>query len=314
MIRKIWFVILLVHYTIDAQEEKKHYSLDVNNFFGTVAKHNPDISHLITGHPSGIILSANHKTFGTKDWQRLYNYPDYGVSFIYQNMDNQFLGVHYGLFLHYNFYFFKRWLSLRLGQGVSYATKPYDAEENFRNIAYGSHLQSSTYFLWQLKKENLLDRFGVQLGLGAIHYSNGNSKAPNTSTNTVLINVGLTYSLDQYSENYIEKEKGLLKGSAPIGCGFIFRSGINESDLVGSGRYPFYTLVAYADKKLNKKSTLLLGTELFFSQALERYIDFRAVGVFDEGTTGDEQAKRVGTVFGHDLRIGRGAITTKVGY
>lgn len=305
----------IVHFAIYSQiDSKNNYTLDVNNFYGTILNHNPGISHLITGHPYGMLFSVQRKTFGEEKWQRLYNYPDYGVSFMYQDMDNEFLGTHLGLFIHYNFYFLKRYVNLRIGQGVGYSTNPYDEDDNFRNIAHGTHLSSATYALLNLKKENIFKRFGIQAGLGVVHYSNGNSKAPNKSTNTLFINAGITYNLEESNPEYIEKERDANKGAEPIGYGFIFRSGVNESDVVGSGRFPFYTFAAYADKRLNKKSALQLGTEVFFSKALARYIDYRAAGGFNDGTTGEEDSKRVGVFFGHELRVNKISVVTQLGY
>ena len=206
MIRRIGLLIILAGYSLFSQEDKKYYNFEVNNFYGTILEHNPDIAHLITGHPSGILLSVNRKTFGNKEWERLYNAPDYGVSFIYQDMDNEFLGENFGLYLHYNFYFFKRLLALRVGQGLAYNTNPFDEDENFRNVAYGSHFLSSTFGMLNLKKENIIGGLGVQLGIGVIHYSNANFKAPNKSTNTFVFNAGLNYVLDQELPEYVEKE------------------------------------------------------------------------------------------------------------
>ena len=315
MIKRICcFFLILISATLLAQEGKSYYSFDVNNFYGTVLKHNPDISHLITGHPSGVIISANRKTFGNKEWQRLYNSPDYGLTFVYQNLDNEFLGESFGLNVHYNFYFLKRMLMLRIGQGITYVNKPYDQDNNFRNIAYGSHLLSSTVGMLNFKKENIIAGLGLNAGVGVIHYSNANFKAPNKSTNTLIFNVGINYRLDNEFPEYINKEKGDVKGAEPIGFGFLFRSGINESDVVGSGQLPFYTFAAYADKRLNKKSAIHLGTEIFFSEALERFIDFRATGRFNDGVTGDEDAKRVGVFLGHELRIHKLSVLTQLGY
>ncbi|GAA4277125.1 acyloxyacyl hydrolase [Aquimarina mytili] len=315
MIKRICLTLFIICYSTYSQEESKsYYTLDVNNFYGTILKHNPDISHLITGHPSGVFLSFQKKTFGEEEWQRLYNAPDYGVSLMYQDMDNPALGEHIGLYVHYNFYFLKRYLLLRLGQGIAYSTNPYDEDRNFRNIAHGTHLTSATYALLNFKKENIFKRLGLQAGLGVVHYSNGNSKAPNKSTNTLFLNAGVTYGLDSETPQYIEKEKGLSKGAEPFGYGFIFRSGVNESDVVGSGRFPFYTIGGFIDKRLNKKSAIQLGTELFLSKALKRFIDFRASGGFNDGTTGDEDSKRVGVYMGHELRVNRISVLTQFGY
>ncbi len=308
------FVIFAGFWGYAQEKAKANYAIDVNNYYGTILKHNPDISHLITGHPSGMILSFQRKTYGKETWQRLFNAPDYGISFLYQNMDNQYLGENYGLFVHCNFYFLNRYLMLRIGQGATYNTTPYDEDKNFRNVAYGTHLMSATYALLNFKKEKIFKGLGVQAGLGVVHYSNGNSKAPNKSTNTLFLNAGVTYELDQSTQEYIKKQKGEVKGGEPLTYGFLFRSGVNESDVVGSGRFPFYTLGAFADKRLNKKSALQLGTEVFFSKALKRYIDFRKAGGFNDGTTGDEDSKRVGVFLGHELRVSKISVMTQIGY
>ncbi len=315
MIKKNCFiVIIIICFGIHAQENGAKYTIDINNYYGTILKHNPDISHLITGHPSGVIFSFQRKTYGNETWERLYNAPDYGVSFLYQDLDNEYLGESYALFAHYNFYFFKRLFMFRVGQGAAYNTKIYDQDKNFRNVAYGTHLNSATYLLLNFKKEQIIGGLGVQAGLGVVHYSNGNSRAPNKSTNTLFLNAGITYNLDQETPEYIEKVKGEVRGGAPIGYGVILRGGINESDLVGSGRFPFYTLVAFVDKRFNKKNVLQFGTEVFFSKALKRYIEFRSVGGFNDGTTGDEDAKRVGIFVGHELLVNRISIPAQIGY
>ena len=314
MIKRVVFLLLVISFKAIAQNEGSDFTFDVNNFYGTILKHNPDITHLITGHPSGSIISFQKQTYGEKEWQRLYNYPDYGFSFIYNDLDNEYLGTVQGIYLHYNFYFLKRNLMFRIGQGIGYTATPYHIDDNFRNIAHGSHLLSSTYFLLNYKKSNLIHRIGFQTGLGVVHYSNANFKAPNKSTNTFVFNAGVTYDLDDKEAEYILKEEGLSKGGEPIGFGFLLRSGVNESDLVGSGQLPFFTLTAFTDKRINKKSAIQLGAELFFSRALERYIDFRSTGGFNDGTTGDEDAKRVGVFIGHELRIHKLSVLTQLGY
>ena len=124
----------------------------------------------------------------------------FGFSFIYQDMKNDVLGENYGLYAHYNLYFLKRRLNLRLGQGIAYNTNPYDKVTNFKNNAYGSHLLSTTYLMLNYKKEKLFKGFGLQAGISVIHYSNANIKAPNTSTNSFVFNVGTNYVFDYENE------------------------------------------------------------------------------------------------------------------
>ena len=52
---------------------------------------------------------------------------------MYQDFQNPVLGKTYGFYGHFNFYFFKRRLMLRVGQGVAFASNPYDRISNKKN-------------------------------------------------------------------------------------------------------------------------------------------------------------------------------------
>lgn len=299
-----------------SQEKQSTSFVDVNYFKGNIALHNNDILHLIKGHPEGVILSYNKKTYGFEDWEQRFNYPDYGLSFSYQNLKNDVLGNNYAIFGHYNFYFLKRNIMFRVGQGLAFTTNPYDKETNYRNNAFGSKIMSSTFMMLNYKKERLFDRFGLQAGFLLMHYSNANVKAPNTSINSITLNLGINYNLDAEEPNYILADSTKLhqKFSEPIKYNLVFRTGVNESDVVGSGQFPFYTFSAYADKRINQKSALQFGMDVFFSNFLKEYIYYRSVSFPEEPTTGDEDYKRVGLFVGHELFVNRISLVTQLGY
>lgn len=300
--------------TLFAQETTTSASyFDVNYFKGNIALHNDDILHLIKGHPEGIILSWNKKTYGLNAWEARYNYPEYGVSLTYQNLKNDVLGTNFALYAHYNFYFLKRNIMLRIGQGLAITSNPYDKYQNPKNNAFGSTIMSSTYLMLNYKRERLFRRFGVQAGLSLIHYSNANVKAPNTSINTIGLNLGVTYNLDAEDAVYI-KTDSVEKFNEPIKYNIAFRSGINESDVVGSGQFPFYTLSAYADKRLSHKSAIQFGADVFFSEFLKELIYYNSVAFPELNVSGDEDYKRVGLFVGHELFINRLSFLTQFGY
>ncbi|WP_224483903.1 acyloxyacyl hydrolase [Robertkochia aurantiaca] len=306
-------LLLSLNAMLTAQEKMPPSFLDVSYFTGNIARHNDDILHLITDHPEGVIVGWNRKTNGEKEWEQLYGYPDYGFSFSYQDLKNEFLGENYALYAHYNFYFFNRNLMMRIGQGLALTTEPYDKAENFRNIAFGTRLMSSTYFMLNYKRERIFDRFGLQAGISLIHYSNANVKAPNTSINSLLLNVGVNYDLDGEVDRY-RNDSLSLKYSEPIHLNLAFRTGVNESDVIDSGQYAFYILSAYADKRINRKSGVHLGSEIFFSNFLKEFIRYRAISFPEDEITGDEDYKRVGVFAGHELYINRLSWLAQVGY
>lgn len=287
--------------------------IDVSYFRGNIALHNNDILHLISGHPEGVVVGWNKRTFGEKSWQQRYNYPDYGVSFSYQDLKNENLGENYALYAHYNFYWLNRKLMLRIGQGLALTTNPYDKESNFRNIAFGSKLMSSTLAMLQFKQDRLFENFGIQLGATLIHYSNANVKAPNTSVNSITVSAGLNYHFDEKGAEY-SYDLNDEKITERVKYNLVFRSGINESDVIGSGQFPFYIFSAYADKRLGTKSAIQLGSEVFFSNFLKELIKYNSVAFQEENIDSDLDYKRVGVFLGHELFINRLSVITQLGY
>lgn len=311
---KVFLLILFLNALCFAQDDKtaRHFSFDASGYYGSIALHNPDISHLINKHPAGFILAYNRKTFGEEEWQQAYNYPDLGASFIYHNSNNPTLGDNYGLYAHFNFYFLKRNLQFRVGQGISYATNPYDKNDNFRNNAYGSSFLSTTYLMLNYQKENIFKHLGLKAGLSVMHYSNANVRAPNTSTNTIALNVGLVYTLSETEPEYIRREKEKIR--EPVRYNVVLRTGINESDNIGSGQFPFYIISAYADKRLSRKSAIQIGGDAFFSQFLKELIRFQSVAFPENNVAADTDFKRYGVFIGHELFINKLSIGTQLGY
>ncbi len=310
----VYFSISLWFFTAFSQEKKTNTSFDINYFAGTISLHNNDILHLIQGHPNGIIASWNKKTFGDKAWQQHYNYPDYGVSLIFQNLKyEKVLGNPFGVYAHYNFYFLKRNLMFRIAQGLAYTPHPYHKTKNPKNIAFGSHILSSTYALLQFKKERLFNRFGIQAGLALVHYSNANVKAPNTSVNSINFNLGLSYNIDTENTSYI-KTITKEKYTEPIHFNFAFKTGINESDVVGSGQFPFYIFSTFIDKRLSYKSSVTFGTDVFFSLFLKEYIKYRHIAYPDEENATEEDYKRIGIFGGYQLHINKLSLLGQLGY
>ena len=306
--------LLLVCIQTAAQEQSNlpKHSFDVNYTSGNITLHNNAILHLITGHPEGAIISWNRKTFGDERWQQEYKYPDLGASFIYQDLKNEYLGKNVGVYGHYNFYFFKRNMMFRIGQGLAMTSNPYDKIDNHKNNAFGSKLLSSTFLMLNYKKEGLFGNIGFQGGLSIVHYSNANVKAPNTSVNVIALNAGLTYNLSE--ENIERTSLDFEKFTEPWKYNFVIRSGINESDIIGSGQFPFYIFSAYADKRISYKSAIQFGVDVFLSNFLKEYNKHQAAAFPNRNYDPNADYKRVGLFIGHELFINKLSFVTQAGY
>ena len=167
--KKTFFLLITIfgfQFAFSQQNEINFYSLEVNYFYGNILEHNPGIGHLITGHPTGTIASISRKTYGFNEWESRYNFPDWGFTFIHQDLKNEFLGENYSLLGHFNFYILNRSISIGIGQGISYTANPYDQETNFNNNAYGTRLLATTLFKLNYSIENIYKGIGFQAGVG----------------------------------------------------------------------------------------------------------------------------------------------------
>lgn len=308
-----FFCVVIITPLFAQEKDEKHVSLVVDYFYGTILEHNPEIGHLITHHPEGIVLQYTIKTVGFKEWERRHNYPDWGLTFSYQDMKNPNLGELYALYSHISWYFLKRNVQLSIGTGIAYATNPYHPDNNYLNNAFGSSLLSATILKLNYHKETLWKSLGVQAGISLFHYSNGNFSAPNTSTNTFAFNVGLNYNLNQKpTPEFVSFERE--KYSEPIKLNVLVRFGINESDVIGLGKSPFVIVSAFADKRLSKTSSVYAGAELFLSYFLKDLIEYRAIAFPEFSISGDEDFKRVGIFAGYQFRINKLAPFVNAGY
>ncbi len=295
-----------------AQSQPASFWVEGQYYFGTILRHNKDIAHLVQTHPTGLVLSYNQPTDGSKRWHQEFGYPDYGVSLVTQFSGNATLGTNYGLYGHVNFYFLRRNLRMRIGQGIAYNTNPFDLETNFKNNAYGSHLLSTTYLQFSAARFRLWKEWGIQLGVGLLHYSNGNFKAPNSSTNALIFHAAVDYH--KTPNNFQRKDSVYERYSEPIHFNAVIRGGINQSDYVGLGSHPFWVVSAYADKRVSYKTSLQLGADLFVAYFLKEEIAYLSRSGLNPRLTGDEDYKRVGIFAGHELHFNALSVVSQFGY
>lgn len=290
-------------------------AFQINSLSGYILNHSPNITHLIQSPTQGFMASWERQTYGENEWEEAYNHPSFGASFIMQNMGSPELGSVYSLHADYRFFFLKRQVSLQVGTGLGFVENPFHPDNNPKNYAYGSSITGSFYAGLHYRKDRIFNTpFGVQAGAFLIHYSNGKTKSPNTSTNNYGIQFGINYQLEEKFPNFRTGQLGDFEAES-VKYNFLFSTGMNDIGVQGLSNNPFYTLTAYADKRLNRKSSIQLGTDVFLSKSLKQFIEYRAVAFTENNdVTGDEDWKRIGLFVGHELFIGKLSLVTQAGY
>lgn len=99
--------------------------------------------------------------------------------------------------------------------GLAFGWHPYDPESNPDNHVIGSKV--TAYIGLDLYARCILSRhFDVKLGIGAAHYSNGNTQYPNLGLNTAQLSVGATYYINRQADRLLHRHEALPRADHGI--------------------------------------------------------------------------------------------------
>jgi hypothetical protein len=295
------------------QKQPKPFAIEAAVIRGNVLLHSPYMVQFITGHPDGFMLSYAHKSTGKHEWEKAYNYPDYGIYFVYQDFKNPILGYSSAAGGFYKFYFANRHLSLKIAQGLAMTTNPYDRVTNSKNRAFGSRFMGNTDFVIGYTRDRVIDNLGVDLGFFFSHYSNGRFKSPNSGVNTYGITLGVHYDFNPITLP-VANDSIKTTYTEPLKYTVVLRSGLNESPSVGSGQKPFYHISGFVDKRVSRKSAIQAGAEVFFTTSNQEYIRYKSIAFPELQLDPNTDYKRVGVFAGYELFINRLSLEAQLGY
>lgn len=105
-------------------------------------------------------------------------------------------------------------LNYEWGFGMSFGWKPYNYLDNFNNTVIGSkinaYLNAGLHLNWILSP-----RFDLNIGSSMSHFSNGNTKFPNTGLNTIDFKIGVVYNFNRELDIFDKSAKPLLIPAFP---------------------------------------------------------------------------------------------------
>lgn len=162
-------------------------------------------THLYTGEElkkalddgyTSVELRMGWQSTGEKAWQRVFNYPSYGIGFYTGNIGNPtILGNPSGVYGFFYAPFHRRkrnYFELGLSLGLTYDLNPYDSSSNPLNDAIGSKVD--VYFnLGATGVLKLSDAFDFLYGIDLTHFSNGRTHTPNLGLNMAGLHLGVRF-------------------------------------------------------------------------------------------------------------------------
>lgn len=289
--------------------------LQTDFFYGKLIEHDKKLKNAIQNNPYGFMLSFNTKNTESSTFNTLYNYPERGYTFLYENFNSTVLGEAYGVYRHYTYNLTPKknhQLNFTSAFGLAYTTKPYSYINNPQNFAFGSKLLVSAYLKLQYFKFFTNSNFEFHTGFSLIHFSNISFKSPNLGINTIAFNLGVNYKLKTLKTPISKNADSKNKITSVIRYNLVFRGGYNESLEIDSGLFPFYTVTFYASKNINRYSTITAGIDFFDATFLKNHI--KDINLNESKTYNENNYRRAGVFIGHELIQNNFAFISQIGY
>jgi len=316
--KKILFIFFLNFFQFFFAQESKDIS---NSLYGLDINFGYNISRGETNYffeekmPFSFQIYKQRANYFETDRLGKYGYSDFGFTFLYHDFRSPELGKNYGLYAFMEYYLIKPsngfQLSLRVSQGVAYNTNPYDRNTNPKNLYFGFHWLFPFDLALYLKSPKIKDKWRTQLGFAVFHYSNGNLQSPNYGANIPSLTIGVVYDSRNMSavkqKVYPDYEKDWQYYT-------FLRFGVNESDYIDSGIYPFFIPGFQAGKHLNYRHKIYVGIEMYFSYFLRELIRYEYYSFPEQSYDKISDFKRLGMYVGHEFYYDKFGIEVAMGY
>ena len=303
---------------IPAQSDSVVYHRPVPVFFSnfyrtTFIKHSPRLTGPTGQTVPGVEIGFRFETFGNRDWQAAHRCPAYGASFIWLQPGDDAHGNLIGVFPHLSLQairFSNGGVYFRVGSGVGWATRPYNAFSNPGQNALGSHWNNITQFRCGAKWGR--GHWAGEAGVVLTHFSNGGLVLPNFGMNMPGFFAGLAFSptdIQQFqTRNHVSKKPGRRLGFN-VQSGF---SGI-EYIAIDGPKYAVWMLSGALTLKLHKYNRLAAGMDWEKNKAVEAWLLNNTL--LPDGRGGAAKgAQRTGVFIADEFFFGNVSIYLQAGY
>lgn len=238
---------------------------------GFLAAHRGVMGHLPEEHAFAGELTYYVRTKGEKQWHKSAGYPTTGVTVFGGTVGNlEILGTYYGSYGFIEFPFVKAGfyeLYGKLGAGLGYGTKVFDAIENPKNVAMSSHLDAMICLA--LKSRFSFGRDAITLGLDMTHFSNGASKVPNLGLNLPYLSLGYARDIKSKQTDSIPKPNVVSFRKWHVNVTGIMS--FKEIFPTGGRKYPVYAVNSSFRRFSRPKVGVEFGVDVISKQAVLDY-------------------------------------------
>lgn len=266
------FCVSVMQKSVAQNIPSKDFVISAQGHYGYIISHRNNMAHLIKGHIYGGEVNYIFRTDGSKIWQQIHKYPEWGLCALHLYLANPSqLGNMEAIYPYANLRLNKLnrkfALNLRLGLGLAYLTKSFDRISNYKNNAIGSHLNG--FVNLRLSTVIMLTKtWRLDAGVGLSHASNGAMKTPNLGLNVATVNLGIGYVFGNKEIQY--KKDSIPSCEKKWSPGVIIVWGIKELEKPCGPKYNVFGLQLNMYRVLNHKNKLGTGIEMTYNTATKQ--------------------------------------------
>lgn len=227
--------------------------------YGTIVKHTERFAAEVSEPSFNLEIGASFRTFGEKPWQRKMHYPEMGISYFYTHYGNRdIFGEAHGLLPHITFWINRGKIAdfyFRIGSGLAYITKPYNAVSNPTNNVIGSKINNITQLRFG-SNFHVSAKTDITLGFTFTHHSNARTQSPNLGTNIPAIALGVRHT--PFSDSHSYNTDTIPKPEKRNEYNYRFSMGVTDR-AIGGPKYPVYIHSLYYARSTSVANKVWVG-------------------------------------------------------
>lgn len=313
------YIILLCFFYNNYLFSQDKYYLELKPFSGFVAPHRVGMESLAQDPIFGTEINFIFQSNSDNVFDKFYNYPYIGGGISIEYLGNpSMLGNSYSTYAFMEFKTLKHSnlnLNVRIGGGLAYLTKKYDAVNNPENIAIGSkltfHFNLGLIMYYSIPNTNL----DLRLSGGLIHNSNGSVKKPNLGLNQVFFSGGVAYKFKESKKDSVKTQK-VNKAYAPHefhAMATIIKNDDYTTDYIGrNGNYYCSTFAIGYNYRYSFLGKVGISFDLFHNQNFYYYYDEHVRELIRKYDS-PKDILRSGISLGHELIYKKIGLITYIG-
>ncbi len=240
---------------------------------GFLIAHRPLIVPLQQDKINGFEFAITKNTAGDKSWHHLYRFPGMGISLAFWELGNpRQLGTGITLIPYMDFPLTEGKLGafgVKFGWGLGFIEKTFDSDNNHKNVAIGSSLNTSLILQPHIRL-NISNRLSFHGGISMTHFSNGSVVIPNLGLNIASITSGVSYHLGKPVVRQQRKIPRLIKQK---NISFFGAASLKQVYPANGKNYFAASLSFNHAWKNYHKSAFGAGADIFYDHSIYRKIE-----------------------------------------